>query len=276
MTPLERLGISDTQAIADLCARSLARPPNADELRDGLFAPDQPAVVRGDPEVGVVAAVPSEAGGSIRLLVVDPRRQREGHGSRLLRAAEADLRDGRHGKTVVTVGADAPYYLFAGVETTQTPMLCLLERHHYSRHEANYNMDVVLTDLPPDPGGPAIATAEDRDEVDAFMAAHWANWRLEVLRALGKGTLLIDRDGEGISGFCAWDVNRRGLLGPVAVRLDLLGKGAGIPLLVGALHRMRAAGMTEIEVSWVGPILPYARVGGTIGRVFFVYRKTVE
>jgi predicted N-acetyltransferase YhbS len=276
VTSLDILDAAATERIAALCARALDRPPSADELRDGLFASDQPAIVRGDPDVGVVVAVPSDAGGYIRLLVVDPRSHRQGHGSRLLKAAEADLSAGREGKTRVTVGADPPYYLFAGVETTQLPMLCLLERHHYARQEANYNMDVDLADLPADPGGPVLATEADRDEVDAFMTAQWANWKPEALRALAKGTLLIDRDAEGISGFCAWDVNRRGLLGPVAVRLDLMGKGTGGPLLVGALHRMRAAGMAQIEVSWVGPILPYARVGGKVGRVFFVYRKTIK
>ena len=105
------------------------------------------------------------------------------------------------------------------------------------------------------------------------MKTHWANWGPEVLRALDKGTLLISRDGEGITGFCAWDVNRRDLLGPVAVRPGIIGRGAGVPLLVGALHRMRDAGADDIEVSWVGPIVPYARVGGDVGRVFFVYRK---
>ncbi len=152
-------------------------------------------------------------------------------------------------------------------------MLCLLERCRYQRHEANFNVTVDLSDLPPDPGGSAIATAGERDEVASWMGEHWANWRPEVLRALDKGTLLISRDDRGISGFCAWDVNRAGLLGPVAVRPGIIGRGAGVPLLVGALHRMRDAGAAEIEVSWVGPLVPYARVGGEVGRVFFVYRK---
>jgi len=62
----------------------------------------------------------------------------------------------------------------------------------------------------------------------------------------------------------------------VAVRLELIGRGAGVAVLHYALHRMRDAGRGRIEVAWVGPIVPYARVGGTIGRVFFVYRKTIE
>jgi GNAT superfamily N-acetyltransferase len=263
-------------ALAALCDRAMERPPTAAELDACLFAPDQPAVVRGDPDVGFVAAVPSDEGGSIRILAVDPARRREGHGTRLLDAAEADLLAGRDGAAVVTVGADPPYHLFAGVETTQLAMLCLLERRHYARVDATFNMDVALAELPPDPDGPVTAGPDDRSEVDEYIGGQWPNWRGEVLRALDKGTLAIERDGQGISAFCAWDVNRGGLLGPVAVRLDLIGRGAGVAVLHYALRRMRDAGRRHIEVAWVGPIGPYARVGGTIGRVFFVYRKTIE
>jgi predicted N-acetyltransferase YhbS len=274
-TPTELLGSSAAGAIADLCARALARPPSADEVRGTLFTAAEPTIVRGDPTVGVVAAVPGPAGGSIRLLAVDPAHQGQGHGGRLLAAAESDL-SAREGPCTITVGADPSYFLFPGVETSQTSMLCLLERRRYQRQEANFNMDVVLADIPGDPGGPVVAGIGDRDEVEAWLRANWDNWRPEALRALDKGTLLIDRDERGISGFCAYDVNRRDLVGPVAVRLDLMGKGAGVALLLGALHRLRAAGRAVVEVCWVGPIIPYARVGATVGRVFFVYRKQVR
>jgi GNAT superfamily N-acetyltransferase len=275
VTSAEILDATAVDAIAALCARSLERPPSAAELGACLFALDEEAIVRGDPSVGVVVSVRTEAGGSVRLLVVDPAHQRQGHGSRLLDAAEADLLAGRD-SAVVTVGADAPFYLFAGVETTQLAMLCLLERRHYSRHEANYNMDIDLATLPPELPGPVLAGPTDRDEVAEFLSSQWPDWRLEALKALDHGTLMIDRDDAGISAFCAWDVNRAGLLGPVAVRPELMGKGAGVGVLVNALHRMRDAGWSRIEVSWVGPILPYARVGGTVGRVYFVYRRTVR
>jgi predicted N-acetyltransferase YhbS len=281
MTALDVLDATSADAISGLCRRALDHPPTTDEIRDALFADDQPAIVRGDPAVGIVAAVPGEGGGFVRLLIVDPAHQGNGHGNRLLEAAERDLARGRHAPTTVTVGADPPYYLVPGVETTQTAMLCLLERRKYHRDEANFNMDVDLAVVPEVSGAPGvtepvIAGPGDRDDVDAFMVANYANWRAEALRALAKGTLLVDRDAAGISGFCAWDVNRRGLVGPVAVRLDLIGKGIGVPLLLGALERMRAGGYGRVEVSWVGPIVPYARVGATVGRVFFVYRKTIK
>lgn len=263
------LGPDALDAITDLCTRSLRAPLRRAELAGTLFAPDQPAIVRGDPAVGVVAAVPGEPDGFVRLLVVDPAHRGRGYGRALLDAAERDLAASR----VVTVGADAPYYLFAGVETSEIEMLCLLESRRYQREEANFNMEVDLDALPPDPGGTALATTAERAEVDAWAAQHWNHWRPEVLRALDQGTLLIARDEDGIAGFCAWDVNRAGLVGPVASRPDLVGRGTGRALIVGALHRIRATGATSTEVSWVGPIRPYAAVGGRVTRVFFVYRK---
>jgi GNAT superfamily N-acetyltransferase len=268
---------SDLRAIFDLGSRSLPDPPSEEELARALFAPEQPALVRGDPDAGLVATVRGVGGendqlGFIRLLMVDPAHRGHGLGRALLAAAEADLA----GTRSITVGADAPYYLYPGVPVEATAMLCLLERCRYPRAEANFNMDVDLGALPDDPGGAVPATGADRAEVDQWTATHWPNWRLEVLRALDQGSLAISRDGQGIAAFCAWDVNRRGLLGPVAVRLDLLGQGAGVPVLLHGLHRMRAGGLARAEVAWVGPVVPYARVGGTVGRVFFVYRKVLS
>jgi GNAT superfamily N-acetyltransferase len=268
VTPLDPLGPEHVDAIATLCRRSLSDPPTADEIRATLFAPDQPSTVRGDPDVGVVASAEIDGTGFVRLLVVDPAHRRHGHGHALLEAAEADLA----GLPSVTIGTDAPYFLFPGVETNEIGMLVLLERHHYDRVEANYNMGVDLTSLPPDPGGHFVPSPDERDEVDDWMATHWAGWRLEVMRAFDKGTVVMARDENGISGFCAFNVNRGGLLGPVAARFDLIGKGVAAPLIIGALHRLRAEGREYAEVVWVGPIVPYARVGGTVSRVFFVYR----
>ena len=263
------LGPDALDAIVALCERSLARPLLRADLEGALFAPDQPTVLRGDPTIGVVASVPGQPEGFVRLLVVDPAHRRNGYGDALLVAAEADLAE----STVITVGADAPYYLFAGVETSEIPMLCLLERHRFQRGEANFDMEVDLDHLTPDPGGTELATAADRDEVAGWMTTHWAHWQAEVLRALDHGTLLLTRDAQGIAGFCAWNVNRGGLLGPIASRPDLVGHGAGRALLLGALHRVRATGAHTIDISWVGPIRPYAAVDGRISRVYFVYRK---
>src|SRR5207248_7003156 len=97
---------------------------------------------------------------------------------------------------------------------------------------------------------------------------HWDFWSAEVLRAFDQGGLVIAEGSGDFAAVCADDVTRAGFVGPVAVRPDLMGRGRGVAPLLGALHEMRRAGRTQAEVSWVGPVVPYARVGATIGRVF--------
>ncbi len=274
MSATPSLDRSDLAALADLCARAVADAPSHEELDGALFAPDQPAAVLGDPATGVVAVVACDDGAHIRLLAVDPAARGRGLGHALVQAAEDWAREAGH-RCLIT-GADPPYFLWPGVPGTETALLCLFERRHYARADTNFNMDVDLADLPEDPGGHRLAGPSDRAEVDGFMAADWPNWRLEVLRALDKGNLVIARDGNDsgpVSAFCAFEVNRRGLLGPVAVRLELLGQGRGKGVLLGALHELRRRGATGVSVVWVGPIPPYAAVGGRVGEVFFVYRK---
>jgi predicted N-acetyltransferase YhbS len=261
-------------AIAELCRRGVAQSPSADELEGSLFVPEQPAVVRGDPSVGVVATVEADRGAHLRLLVVDPGARGRGHGHALLRAAHADARAAGH--TSITTGADAPFYLWPGVPTTEIGLLSLLERHHYARIEANYDMTIDLAKIPDDPGGHALAALDERDEINTFMSKHWPNWRAEVLRALEKRNLVVARDNDGIKAFCAFEVNRAGFLGPVAARPDLIGRGAARAALVGALHELRARGRSTVDVTWIGPIVPYARLGGRISTVYFVYRRALS
>jgi len=274
VTSLGVLGRDQLGAIADLCRRSIPDPPTVEELDDALFAADQSALLRGDPQVGVVATVTGDVGGYVRLLVVDPGARGRGHGHALLNAAEADARAAGHRS--VTIGADAPYFLWPGVPSGATALLCLLERHHYIRGDANFDMTVGLGEIPDDPGGHALATPADRDELESWMATHWPNWKAEVLRALRKGNLVISRDRVGISAFCGFEVNRAGFLGPVAARPDLIGHGAGRPVLLGALHELRGRGRDRVEVTWVGPVVPYALVGGRVSRVYFVYRRELR
>ena len=265
------LGRDALDDIAALCTRAVTNPPTVDELAGSLFTPDQPAVVRGDPTIGVVATVASDDGAHIRFLAVDPDARGRGHGHALVDAAEADALAGGHRS--LSTGADAPFFLWPGIPATETALVCLFERHHYFRRETNFDMRVELATVPDDPGGYAFASAADRDEVDAWMRTHWSNWRPEVLRALDKGNLVIVRGDDGIHAFCAFEVNRTGFLGPVAVRPDLMGQGRGAPALLGALRELRRRGRTYIDVCWVGPVVPYARVGGHVSNVYFVYRR---
>ncbi|HEY6427969.1 MAG TPA: GNAT family N-acetyltransferase [Acidimicrobiales bacterium] len=270
---MNELGPSDLHAVAAFCERSVRDAPTARELHGALFAPDQPAVVLGDPSVGIVALAECSDGPHIRLLAVDPEHRGKGQGRALVRAAEAWVRSA--GQHSLITGADPPYFLWPGVPSSETQLLCLFERLHYNRAETNFNMDVDLGRIPDDPGGHQLAGSGDRDEVDTWMETHWSNWRPEALRALDKGNLVISREsGDGaINAFCAFEVNREGLLGPVAVRPELMGQGKGKAALLGALHELRRRGRTSVSVVWIGPVVPYAAVGGRVTDVYFVYRK---
>ena len=261
---------SDLPAITRLCAVGLDDAPTADDLAASLFSPGWPVTVRGDPDEGIVASCVRDGGAAIRLLVVHPSARGRGLGRALLHAAEADLDDAPS----ITVGADAPDYLFPGVEVTQTAMLCLLERSRYVRSEANFNMVVDLERLPPPDPEARVAAPDDEAEVDAWVGRHWPMWREEMLRCLARGRLMVARDAEGLTACCCWDGARTGWVGPVAVRPSVIGQGRGRGVLVGALHRLRASGRRDAEIGWVGPIVPYAQtVGARVHRVFFVYRK---
>lgn len=271
---IRQLSRDDLPGIARLAARSLLDPPDEEEIGSTLFAADRHVVVEGDLAIGVVATEADGEEGYVKLLFVDPARRGEGWGHRLLERAEKVLAS--RGASRVTVGADAPYFLYPGVDVRETSMLCLLERRHYRREEANFNMEIELASLPSDPGGAEVARLEEHEAISAWMASHWPSWRLEVLRALSKGTLVVTRDlagNDGYRAFCAYDVNRKGTLGPVAVRPDLIGKDAGSAVLLHALHAMHERGYERAEVLWVSPVVPYARVGGRVGRVYFVYRR---
>jgi GNAT superfamily N-acetyltransferase len=260
--------------IAELCTQSVAQPLTASELGKALFAPDQPASVRFSPGVGVVATVREGDDGFIRMIAVHPHKRLRGYGHALIEVAEADLAGAR----TLTVGADPPYFLFPGVPTTVPELCYLLERHHFVREEVNYNVVIDVSSLPDGPSDSLPSKslppdADERDEIGAWSLEHWPNWRPEFLRAFDQGSLVVNRDRNGIACVCAYDVNRSATLGPIASRPDLIGKGAGKGPLLGALHQMRDKGYERIEVLWVGPLVPYFRVGGRIGSLFMVYRK---
>ncbi len=268
------LGPDAIEAVAALGEIALLDPPSVSELARAFDPADQPAVWLGDPAVGVVGATWSGDAGFLRFLAVAPDAQGRGIGRALVARAEAELH--ARGARSVSTGADAPYYLWPGIDTRELAAVCLFERLRYARRETNFNMDVDLAALPPDPGGWRVATPADRAAVATWSDTHWPHWRAEMLRGLEQGGLVVTEDADGIAAVCATGVNRDRLVGPVAVRRDRLGRGAGVAPLLGALHRLRDAGHTRVEIAWVGPVVPYARIGATIGRTFVVARKELR
>ncbi len=262
-------------AVASLCSRSLVDSPTREELQFMLFEVEPVAQVWGDPEVGVAAVAVHPAGAFLRLLVVDGEHRRRGYGKELLAWAESAARNA--GAPWLHVGSEAPWYLWPGIDTTELGLLCLLDQAKYDRVDSAWNMGVDLAtfdgDLTRDGEGARVAVAADRVAVQDWTAKHWAHWAPEMLRALDRGTLVVSHDDEGITAACAYGASRERFLGPVAVRPDLMGSGAGQAVLVRALQEMRDAGLDRAEIAWVGPIRPYVQVGAMVDRIFSVQKK---
>ena len=203
----------------------------------------------GDPEIGVIATVAGLGGGAsqgfVRLLVVAPEHRGRGVGRDLLAAGEDDLR-GR-GLRSVTIGEDAPYYLWPGVETRETALLYLLERRKYTRTEANFNMDL---DLAGDPATTRRLGRRDRGRPRRGRrpgpSSTGRGGPPSCCRAADRDTLVVSRDDDGHHGRLRVRREPR--------RLGRTGRGRGptswvaasaSPRCCGALHRMRADGRLE-------------------------------
>lgn len=70
---------------------------------------------------------------------------------------------------------------------------------------------------------------------------------------------------EVLLGFACYDVDVKGMFGPMGVRDDHRGRGIGTALLLTCLHAMKAERYAYAIIGWVGPTEFYANtVGATI------------
>ena len=245
VTELPELDRSALPAIAELCRRGVPDFAVASTSSTARCSrPSNPRSFAAIPRSASSRPSPASDGAYLRLLVVDPDARGRGHGHALVRAAHADARAAGHTsitdrrrRAVLPVAGRAEHRDRAALPA-RAPSLPA--RRDELRHDDRPRDDPRRSRRPRARRRPPIATSST-----ALMATHWPNWQAEVLRALDKGNLVIARDDAGISAFCAFEVNRAGFLGPVAARPDLIGRGAGTPALVGALHELRAPGPVE-------------------------------
>lgn len=227
---------------------------------------------------GAVVAVTRSIGdvtvGFVQIVAVAPSARRVGVGRRLLTAAEAWMVE--RGATHAALGGSAPWYLWPGVDVTATPMLCLAEAAGYQPVGAELDMALDVAFRAPTPEGVSLVRALDDDVVAdalAFVAGSWPHWVAEVGRAVEHGTCLVALlDGRPV-GVACHSVNRAARLGPMATDPSHRGAGIGAALVGEVCRDLMVAGHRRVEISWVGPVRFYAKLGAEVSRAYRTYRK---
>lgn len=247
----------------------------ADELATVLWEdPSGPGVVLGTRSGdGVVAAVTRPFGGDVmghvRLIAVAPSAQRQGLGTELLAAAEAWLTE--QGAGVVRLGGEAPVYLWPGVDTSWVGAQCLLEAAGYVSTGCEINMELSSSYRRSAPEGVELRRLEDDDDVAAvseLVERCWPSWLVELDLGVEQATVHgAFAEGRAV-GFCAHSVLRFGWLGPMGTDPQWRGRGAGGALVAAACEDLQVAGRSTVEISWVGPVRFYAKLGATVTRTF--------
>ncbi|MEU0566101.1 GNAT family N-acetyltransferase [Nonomuraea sp. NPDC005983] len=249
--------------------RRLAEPP-----------PDRRWTAIGDDGGVVMASVSTRdpAVGHLDLLAVHPRVQGRGRGRELVRAAEEWLRI--EGATQARFTGNPPCYAWPGIDVRYTAAACLAESLGYERYDVAWNMTADLSvDLSVDSevarlarAGVAVhAAGESRERVVEFVREQWNDsWAWEAANA--SGLHYAEREGE-ILGFAAWGA-RPAWFGPMGTAPTATGLGVGRVLLRRCLAEQRAAGQSDAQIGWVGPLRFYSRaVGARAERVFWLYRR---
>lgn len=248
-----------------------------DELVALCWEDVDPTVVVAEPGGdGVAAGVVHDVGGRrvgfVQLVAVRPESRRRGVGAALVREvmAWADA----NGATAMAAGGAAPFYLWPGVDLHATPALCLFESLGFTPTGSALNMSFPTAHRAPTPAGVELRRALEEADVAAglaFVERHWPNWVAEARRAVDHGTchLAVAEGTADIIGFGCHSVNRLGWLGPMGTDPDRRHGGTGNALLGAIATDLMAAGLSTVEVSWVGPVRFYAKAAGaTVSRTF--------
>ena len=222
--------------------------------------------------------------GYVKLLAVEPARQREGIGRALVETLETGL--ARKGARTIRLLESAPNYLAPGVDTRDAAALAFAAASGYRQVGEARNLSVDLaprsaTRAVPDGVAVRRATRDDSAPLDAFLDAHWPSWAAEVGIALNNQppTLHIAlRDGRAV-GFAAWDANNRGTgwFCPMGVAPDEQGAGLGCVLLQRCLDDMRGQGHDAAVIAWADNAAFYERCAGAVlARTFFRFEKSLH
>jgi GNAT superfamily N-acetyltransferase len=212
----------------------------------------------------------------VQLVVVHPDARRAGCGHGLLAAAEQYAWD--QGAVEIRLEGAPPFYLWPGVDTTATEMLCLAEARGYSVTGTGLNMALATLFRAPAPPGielRRVLEEADRHRVRRLIDRRWPDWWPETERAIEHGcchgAFAGTADHEAV-GFACHSVSRAGWLGPMGTDPARRAAGVGHALVGQVCRDLMIAEYPFTEICWAGPLRFYAKAGATVSRSFRLYR----
>jgi GNAT superfamily N-acetyltransferase len=137
------------------------------------------------------------------------------------------------------------------------------------------DMLVKLYDLPP--LAPAVAQCAahgvdirralvvEKHLVLLWIGEHFSQgWVNECDGAFARlpAACFIATQDNAVIGFACYDVEWKGVFGPMGVSEEVRGKGVGAALLLACLHDMVAQGYAYAVIGWTGPQEFYTKICG--------------
>ncbi len=228
--------------------------------------------------------------GWIEALLVDPARQRQGLGSRLLAWARERLR--ADGAQEIVLGGGFCHF-FPGVPLEPPGVSDFFVRRGFQQTNIVHDLWGDLTGFAaPASAQAAVAAAAAVAEpctpehapalLDFLRAEFPGRWRYDTERYLAAGNppqeYIILRQGRRVIGFAKIHHRRSarlgpplywrrllgrnaGGLGPIGVAADMRGKGLGLALLQLGLEHLAHLGVRQAVIDWTDLVDFYARVG---------------
>jgi len=279
MAPLVRLTDIEHAGgeVVEIWNRAQPQEPLSPSEVGRILAADPGLVLVTPDRSGVLAATlrSSTSGrrGHVRLIAVDDARRRQGVASQLLDAAIDWMV--RQGATSLRWGAEAPWYLWPGIDAAWDAALALAA--HRGARQTGEAVNLCLTTdfhIEP-PAGVTIerltSAAHHADMVAAareLVGRNWPPWLVEFDLAVESGTLFVAFAGSEPLAFMAHSTLRHGWLGPMGTDPEHQSRGVGAATMSAACADLAQRGVDTAQIAWVGPVSYFTRLGARPCRTF--------
>ena len=259
--------------------------PIREDLFSQLLQPEKATIFR-EYQGDALAGFAMVHGNSISLLCVSPDCRGHGYGTRLLKQAQARLRD--QGQEEVVLG-QGRWYLLQGVPLENPEAVPFFQHRGYSAEWTSVNMELSLlgydpsaVSIPPAPSEISFRLLEKSDTPALLEAVRDAQrYWLDCFTDYHGPVLAAELDGR-IVGFEMVDPEggrflpqgkKAGSIGCVGVIHQARNQGIGLRMVLEGIRRLQEQGSPSIELLYVALVDWYRQVGFQVVRRQWMGRK---